>query len=226
MSLVEDVLRYYAAREPEFDRSAGYLDPASEPLRAPIKTRFQTYFEGRDVLEVACGTGYWTQAIAQSAKSILSVDANPAMVAHARRRLAHLSNVRVELADAYVLAGVEGPFTGACALWWWSHIPRTLTESFLSALHRKLAPGARVLFADELPYEAPSRTFDTDGNGIEERTLSSGQKFQIVKNFPTATEMQQILAGIADDVHFVEYPQERIWNLTYTVARSGPVPLD
>lgn len=111
MCLSGEVAKYYAARAREYDVSAGYLNPDAERRRAPIKVRFQEALKGHDVLEIACGTGYWTEVIAVAARSVLATDLDPGMVALARRRLASVTNVRCQVADAYSLREVSGPFT-------------------------------------------------------------------------------------------------------------------
>ncbi len=215
MSLSDEVARYYAARAAEYDRSAGYLDPLAEKLREPIKVRLRAFFAGHDVLEVACGTGYWTEVIASTARSVLGTDADAAMLTLARERLASSDNVDFHTADAYSLTGVSGRFTAAHAHWWWSHVPRSCLRGFLETLHSKLVPGAAVLFIDQLPYETTDVHYDDEGDRVEKRRLQDGRCFDVVKNFPSEGEIRNVLAGIADDVKYVEYPGERSWNLTY-----------
>ncbi|MBN1425681.1 class I SAM-dependent methyltransferase [Candidatus Fermentibacteria bacterium] len=115
MSLSDDVARYYAARAPWYDETAGYLDPEAERLREPIKERYRKRFEGHRVLEIACGTGYWTAAVGETAHSILAIDADPALVSMTRERCGHLANVEVCIADAYALEGIPGGFSAAFA---------------------------------------------------------------------------------------------------------------
>jgi SAM-dependent methyltransferase len=216
MSLVDSVTKYYAARAPVYDETAGYTDPAAERLRVPIKARYQTLFSGRSVLEIACGTGYWTPAVAEVAQSVVGVDINPSLVAQAKDRCKHLPNVRFQIADAYTLDGVPGSFSAAFAHWWWSHIPRECLSDFLATLHGKLESGALVLFVDQLLFSGHIRRKDADGNTIELRSLPDGRTFEIVKNFPSEGDVRNALAGIADNVKYTERPGEGSWSVTYT----------
>src|ERR1051325_11390365 len=52
------------------------------------------------------------------------------------------------LADAYVLPETLGRFDAALAVFWWSHIPRERVGEFLSSLHARLEPGARVVLME------------------------------------------------------------------------------
>jgi SAM-dependent methyltransferase len=182
MGLTDDVARYYAARAQAYDASAGYIDALAERLREPIKGRFREALRGRDVLEIACGTGYWTEVIAVAARSVLATDVDLGMIALAQTRLSSIGNVRCQAADAYTLNGVQGHFTAAFSHWWWSHVPKSRVREFLRVLHGKLIPGALVVFADQLPYEWADRRRDQEGNSLERRTLGDGRSWALSYN--------------------------------------------
>jgi demethylmenaquinone methyltransferase/2-methoxy-6-polyprenyl-1,4-benzoquinol methylase len=217
--LTDAVRRYYAARAAEYDTSAGYRDAEAGRLRAPLTALVAETFAGRQVLEVACGTGYWTEAIGRTAASVLATDVSEEMIAQARRRLARLENAEVRLADAYRLDGVPTGFTGGFAHWWLSHIPRELLSDFLNVFHSRLADGAVVLFIDHLPYEAPGRRVDANGNTIETRTLSGGRTFEIVKNFPDQKALKTALSSCADAVECREVAGS--WAMRYHAKRGA-----
>ena len=222
MSLVDDVARYYAARAPVYDETAGYMDPEAERRRLPIKARLREMFCGHTVLEIACGTGYWTSTVGEVADSVLAVDINPSLLSQAEDRCKHLPNVAFQVADAYTLADVPAEFSAAFGIWWWSHMPKERIPAFLAALHGKLLPGAFALFVDQLPYDGPARRQDAVGNILEQRPLPDASSVEIVKNFPTEEDIRQALSGIADNVQFTERPSERSWDLTYNTKRSLP----
>jgi SAM-dependent methyltransferase len=66
---------YYAARAPEYD--SVYRKLERQPDLRSIEGWLPPRFTGETVLEIACGTGYWTQFIAPSAARIVAVDLAP-----------------------------------------------------------------------------------------------------------------------------------------------------
>ena len=226
----DETARYYAARAPEYDLSAGYLTLDADPVRVAKKRRFQQTFQGHDVIEIACGTGYWTEVLAKTAESVVGIDVNPEMISRAQTRCEPLPHVKFRLADAYSLGPEAGTFTAAFAVWWWSHIPRTRVREFLRSLHRRLIPGALVLFSDQLEYEVPrvdgmatQRRKDSSGDTIERRVLSNGQAHDIVKNFPSERELVAAVSGFGTDIQYREWPGEKHWELTYKSAQTTQV---
>ena len=51
---------------------------------------------------------------------------------------------------------------------------------------------------------------EIEGNNVERRSLTFGRPFEIVKNFPTRKEIMTILGDIADNVKYIELPDEKI----------------
>jgi SAM-dependent methyltransferase len=173
---IEDLKRYYSDKMEEYDETAGYEDPLSEKIRKSIKIRHQKYFKRQDVLEIACGTGYWTKVIAETANSILAIDISEKMISIAQKRLSKYKNVNFSIADAYSLDNIKGNFSAAYAHWWWSHIPKSKIRIFLFNLHEKLISGASVLFADHLPDYLDKEIkviYNKDGERLEERILEN-----------------------------------------------------
>lgn len=216
MSSVSELVTYYAQRALEYEDTVGYSRPENRVTVAPIKARYQLALEGHDVLEIACGPGYWTEVVAATARSVLATDLDPCLVSMARSRTAHLPNVTCQAADAYSLDGVTGHLSAAFAQHWWSHVPKARLRSFLVNLHSKLAPGARVIFLDALPYHhRGARRVDENGDLLEERTLRNGKKFDVIKNFPDRAEILSVLEGIAEQVVYKSYRSESYWTVTY-----------
>jgi len=207
---------YYAARANEYDASVGYGTPRIEAYLAPLKERLRAVLAGHDVLEIACGTGYWTLNAAQSAHSVVAADSDPTSIALARDRLASMTAARCMLADAYTLDRISGPFTAAFSMFWWSHMPKSKIRSFLNTLHARLLPGAQVIFVDQLHYTHNERRhLDGEGNLIEERQLLAGGKFEIVKNFPTEAELSHVLSGFTQELDYSTCLEGRCWMMRY-----------
>jgi len=216
------VEKYYAARASEYESTARYTRPENATLAAALKARYQLALEGHDVLELASGPGYWTEAVALTAHSILATDRDPFLVSMVRTRLSEATNVQCTVADAYRLEDLGGPFSAAFANFWWSHIPRKRLSSFLTQFHRILAPRALVMFMDDLPYyHRSTRHLNDDGDLLEERTLQNGETFEIIKNFPTSLEILTILSEHADDVVYKQFAADGYWTVRY---RTRPTP--
>jgi demethylmenaquinone methyltransferase/2-methoxy-6-polyprenyl-1,4-benzoquinol methylase len=204
--------RYYAARAAEYDASVGYGTPRFEAAAAPLKARLANILRHTDLLEIACGTGYWTRALAPHARSMVAVDRDAASLQRAGLRLASCANVRLQLADAYSLEGINGSFNAAFAMFWWSHVPKSKLPVFLKVLVSKLEPGSPVVFVDQLPYRWDgSRRFDDEGNLLEERRLRDGSCYEVVKNFPTESEVGDALSSFAIDVQYYLSPDGHWW---------------
>jgi demethylmenaquinone methyltransferase/2-methoxy-6-polyprenyl-1,4-benzoquinol methylase len=210
---------YYARRAGEYERIFAKLE--RQPDLAGMRTLLPGLFAGSDVLEIACGTGYWTPLISGSARSILATDINEEVLEIARHKPYPKHNVEFQIADAYTLENVAGRFSAGFAGFWWSHVPKQQLPYFLDCFHSKLCPGASVVFLDNNYVEGSSTPIarrDNDGNSFQKRKLEDGAEFEVLKNFPAETELRARVNARADDVEVTQF--KYYWCLRYTL-RSG-----
>ncbi|HEX8547388.1 MAG TPA: class I SAM-dependent methyltransferase [Cytophagaceae bacterium] len=73
-----DLISYYKNRASEYEKI--YSKPERQEELLMIEKELEDIFQDKEVLEVACGTGYWTQKIASSASSIIATDINEAVI--------------------------------------------------------------------------------------------------------------------------------------------------
>jgi SAM-dependent methyltransferase len=208
--------QYYADRAQEYERV--YAIPERQDGLRTLRQLFQQTLSGHDVLEIACGTGYWTQPISETARSILATDVNPEVIELAQSKTYPRSNVRFQLADAFTFNDVSGDFTAGFAAFWWSHVKLSELPSFLLAFHAKLGPGKLVLFADNTlkGTRHPFTRQDDEGNTYQTRRLEDGRQYEVLKNLPTEAELRTYLDGIATDITYKSLTH--YWWLSYCTA--------
>lgn len=219
--LIEGMNEYYRVRAPHHEDYMRFTDNESmEALLAPFVETVEREVAGKDVLEVACGTGMWTQILSKRARRVLATDINEECIALARQKSYEGGNVSFTVADAYKLEGLGSGFDVGFAADWWSHIPRSMVVPFYSALGRCLRPGARVVILDMLPSKELDDMFshfDEEGNLVHRREMPDGKVYEVVKNFPKGDEVVGQLAPYVSDIEYREDEGLRRWVLTYTV---------
>ena len=203
----EGLLAYYAARAREYERV--YRKPERQADLRVLEAAVAKALAGREVIELACGTGYWTQFIARTARRVVALDASPETLALARAKGLAPDSVTFGVADAYTLAPSLGQFDGAFAGFWWSHVPLDAQARFLASLWARVVPGAVVLMLDNR-YAPGSSTpvshADAQGNTYQLRRLEDGSEHSVLKNFPTPAQLRQAFAAFADEVEVLELP--------------------
>jgi len=93
---------YYAQRADYYERV--YFRPERQHDLRVMEAWLASRFAGRRVLEIACGTGWWTPHGARRASDWLATDLNPETIELACRKPLP-SCVRFEIVDAFTLAG-------------------------------------------------------------------------------------------------------------------------
>ena len=211
---------YYAKRAAEYEKV--YDKPERQADHARLREDLPALFDGARVLEIACGTGYWTPLLAARAQSVTAVDYNEETLQIARSKRYPKNNVTFQQADAYALPAWPGLFSGCFAGFWWSHIPLSRIDGFLAELGKRLAPGAPVAFLDNRYVEGSSTPVsrrDAEGNGYQMRRLADGTSHEVLKNFPNAGQMEKRLGRHGTVVRFTNY--QYYWVATYRIMSSG-----
>lgn len=215
---------YYAARAAEYDDI--YLKPERQPDLRAIEEWLPSRFSDAKVLEVACGTGYWTQFIAALAAHIVGVDASAETLQVARRRVP-AGKASFLVGDAYQLSPDLGVFNAAFAGFWFSHVPKARRRGFLQGLNALLVDGAKVVLLDNLYVQGSSSPIDeTDahGNTYQLRKLKDGSTHRVLKNFPSETELQLSLGELGAGGKFTTW--QYYWAFEYSAlepsAQSPP----
>ena len=186
---------YYAQRAPEYERI--YQKPERQADLSVLRKFVAESFAGRSVLEIACGTGWWTEILATTASSVVATDCNEEVLAVARSK-GISSNVSFRRADAFDLRSIAGEFDAGLAAFWWSHLTRADLGKFLHAFAQKLQPGSTVVFLDNIYVEGSSTPIsrrDGEGNTYQMRRLDDGSTTEVLKNFPTDEELRAALSG-------------------------------
>ncbi|MFZ5805610.1 MAG: class I SAM-dependent DNA methyltransferase [Verrucomicrobiota bacterium] len=75
---------YYNKRAQEYEQI--YAKPERQEALGKLKAHLREILRGHDVLEIACGTGYWTEVIASIARSVLATDISEEMLSIARQK--------------------------------------------------------------------------------------------------------------------------------------------
>lgn len=210
--------QYYATRAPYYD--AVYDKPERRADIAFLKQHLPSRLAQRSVIEVACGTGYWTQFIAPAATSYLAIDSTPEPLEFAKLR-PQTENVQFLLADAYALPVQNLKFQAAFAGLWLSHVPIERRREFFSSLHGNLTSSARVILIDNSEIQCqewPIIEHDVHGNTYQRRQLRDGSIHRVLKNFPTHAELEAMVVGIGEQAQYQAL--ENFWLFEYVVAKD------
>jgi demethylmenaquinone methyltransferase/2-methoxy-6-polyprenyl-1,4-benzoquinol methylase len=191
-SVLREQLEYYRARASEYDqwwfRQGRYdrgpelndqwfhdIDEAAAALRA-----FKP--SGR-ILELAGGTGLWSERLLPLAKSLTVVDGSPEVLAMnaARLQSAQVSYVEANLFDWESPKRFDTVFFG----FWLSHVPDGMFDSFWKLVRSHLAPRGRVFFVDSRrePTSSAIDHYLPEHNSMTIRRLNDGREFRVYKVF-------------------------------------------
>ena len=215
-----DLISYYNDRAKEYEKI--YSKPERQTDLQKATTILQLLFSGKTVLEIACGTGYWTEKIADTATSVHATDINESVIAIAKSKH-YRTDVTFELADFYNLAS-DTKFETAFGGFIWSHILLQDLDQFIDNIKRFVAPDGAVVFMDNNYVQGsnhPVAKTDERGNTYQIRKLENGTSHSVLKNFPTEEFVVNKLSRVASEINFVNLPHYWIVSFKPTDSNSA-----
>ena len=215
---LQEQIAYYRARASEYDQvllRQGRYDCGPELNRrwheqlAEVRHALLDCGPVDSALELACGTGIWTQWLLEIAARVHAIDAAPEMLAISREKLP-AGRITWEQADLFAWQPQQEYDLVFCGFWL-SHVPPDRLASFLATVARALCPGGRFFLVDSrrdpqaasgsaMPYD-----YDSD-NILDERILDDGRRFTIVKIFhePAALSASLAAQGLQPALHVTD----------------------
>lgn len=202
----QDLTSYYNDRAKEYDKV--YEIPEEQEDLVKATELFQNIFRNKTVVEIACGTGYWTEQISKGASSIFATDINKSVIDIARTR--HFNhNVTFGVADMNSLKA-DRMFDGLFGGFIWSHILLQDIDKLLSILKDQIIETGDIVFIDSKQVNGSAHDkkkttrVDEFGNTYQTRKLANGTTHEVLKNFPGKEFLIDKLSKISSDINIIE----------------------
>jgi demethylmenaquinone methyltransferase/2-methoxy-6-polyprenyl-1,4-benzoquinol methylase len=191
--LLAQQVAYYRARAPRYDewwqRSGPYdrgPESAAEWDRqlVLVEEALTAFSLSGDVLELAGGTGWWTQRLVRCAETLTVVDSSPEALEINRSRTGR-DDIGYEVADVFSWLP-DRAYDVVFFSFWLSHVLRQRFRAFWSIVRSCLSPDGRVFLIDNHNDPLPS-TDIKDPYVLEYqpdrhiRRVDDGREFNVVK---------------------------------------------
>lgn len=223
-------LDYYRARASEYDQwwlRTGRYD-RGESLNAQwfaegaaISSALRAAQPGGRILELAGGTGIWTEQLLPFASDLTVVDGSPEMLAI---NAAKVNSPKVRHVCANLFAWhPEERFDFVFFGFWLSHVPPERFAGFWEMIASCLNPGGRVFFVDSR-HEPTSTAVDhklphPDATVVRRR-LNDGREFQVYKVFYRPAKLTARLRDLGWQFEIRDTPHYFLHGLGHRSDRS------
>ena len=191
-ALLSEQIAYYRARAAEYDEwwsRTGRFDRGPDDnaawfadIRALEAWVTQRGPLGR-VLELACGTGLWTERLLPQCTTIEAVDASEEVIAINRARCG--AAPRYAKADLFDYTPEPHTYDTVFFSFWLSHVPADRFNEFWTMVRAALKPDGRALFLDsrfDVTSAARDHTLHSPDDQVVTRRLNDGSEFRVVSS--------------------------------------------
>ena len=152
-----DSERFWASGEEDLDR---------------ILPQFEIHLDGsQQVVEIGCGTGRLTRALARRTRMVVGIDVSAEMVERARKALAAVPNAEVVLGNGRDLSDFkDASFDFGFSFIVFQHIPDpAITATYIAEIGRVLRQGGSTVFQISQRTEYHERAFWQTRHGLWDR---------------------------------------------------------
>ena len=214
--VIEDQIAYYRARAAEYDEwfyRLNRYDHGPEINQrwfddvAQLEAAVEQIGPVDQALELAAGTGIWTERLAKLANHVTVVDASPEMIAINQGKLpgAAVSYIQASIFDWEPERAYDLVFFS----FWLSHVPPERVDEFLAKVRRSVRSGGQLFIIDsrfEQTGAARNNPLLDDEETYRTRILNDGNQYTIVKIYYEIEQLRQLLdrAGFDAEVKFTD----------------------
>lgn len=209
----KDLIEYYKERAKEYEQI--YSKPERQEDLKRVAEILQEFYSGKSLVEIACGTGYWTERIAETARSIIATDINDSVLEVARSKSYINNNVTFKNQDLFSLnpdKKYENLFGGFI----WSHILLQEFDEFILKVNGMIKENGTIIFIDNNYVEGSSSKItytDEFSNTFQTRNLQDGSTHLVLKNFPDENFVLSKIQGKKIDFINLKY----YWIVIYRI---------
>jgi SAM-dependent methyltransferase len=176
----------YKNKELDIDRYKREKDHLKEKLR--------DYCRDKIVLELGCGTGEWTQVVADVAKSVTCIESSRNMIERAKQRLAKsLIQPNIIHGDFFDETSSVEPADVILSYFTLSFLPPKAQSSLLSLMKKRASRNAKFLFGESIQIS----TLPSIGLGHQriQTRGACGKEYMIYKEHFTPYRLERILTA-------------------------------
>ncbi|MBE9193011.1 class I SAM-dependent methyltransferase [Gloeocapsopsis crepidinum LEGE 06123] len=189
---IQEQIAYYNARSQEYDEWFYRIGRYDRGLQLNqrwfdevdiLKSALQDIGKVNSILELACGTGIWTQELLKLSNKITAIDASAEMIAINKKKLNDTKIVdyhQVDLLSWQPTTQYDLVFFS----FWLSHVPPAQVDDFLAKVYRAVRPYGKVFIIDscfDATSTAKDHFFENEKAIYQRRKLNNGQEYQIYK---------------------------------------------
>lgn len=194
-----DLVKYYSLRAGHYDEKFHRDESVRLAEQTDMIGDLQNLFAGKRVLEIACGTGFWTAALAKTADHITALDASHEALDIARTKGIPEDKVTFIEGDGISLENVTGKFDGIVMNFWLSHLPRKTLPAYLRKAAEFLESGGIIFAADDVFNEGiGGKLIEGEEDSYKLRKLTDGSEHTILKNYFTESQLRDTFSQFRD----------------------------